>query len=307
MQKIVPNLWYDGDAEAAATLYARLIPGSTVGTVTRYGAAGQEIHGRPEGSAMTVDIDLAGTRITALNGGPQFRFTPAISLFVTLPDRADLDRLWDGLAEGGEVLMPLDAYPWSPRYGWLTDRWGLAWQLYLGDPAASGRAVAPCLTFGGASAGQAEAAMTFWTPLLPGSAIDGVARYDESDDGPDRPGTVKHAQFTLAGETFMAMDAVTADAPFNEAVSLAVLAEDQGEIDRLWAALSAVPEAEACGWLKDRFGVSWQIVPRGAAALLGGPDRARADRAMAAFLKMKKPDIAALEAASAAEPVAPEP
>jgi predicted 3-demethylubiquinone-9 3-methyltransferase (glyoxalase superfamily) len=227
MQKIVPNLWYDGDAEAAATLYARLIPGSTVGTVTRYGAAGQEIHGRPEGSAMTVDIDLAGTRITALNGGPHFRFTPAISLFVTLPDRADLDRLWDGLAEGGEVLMPLDAYPWSPRYGWLTDRWGLAWQLYLGDPAASGRAVAPCLTFGGASAGQAEAAMTFWTSLLPGSAIDGVARYDESDDGPDRPGTVKHAQFTLAGETFMAMDAATTDAPFNEAVSLAILAEDQ--------------------------------------------------------------------------------
>ncbi|MBA3323969.1 MAG: VOC family protein, partial [Rhodobacteraceae bacterium] len=158
MQKIVPNLWYDGAAEEAARLYVDLIPGSRLGAVTRYGKAGFEMHGQPDGAVMTQEFELAGTRMTALNGGPHFRFTPAISFFVTLERAEDVDRLWAGLAEVGAVLMPLDAYEWSPRYGWVADRWGLTWQVGLGDPAESGRAVAPCLTFTGDRAGQAEAA-----------------------------------------------------------------------------------------------------------------------------------------------------
>ncbi|MBP7240906.1 VOC family protein [Amaricoccus sp.] len=300
MQKIVPCLWFDGAAEEAAAFYASLVPDSEVGAITRYGKVGQEIHGQGEGTVMTAEFLLAGTEIVAMNGGPLFRFTPAISLFVTLPDRADVDRVWDGLIEGGRPLMPLDAYPWAPRYGWLADRWGLTWQVALGDPAASGRRLVPSLMFTGAEAGRAEEAMNLWTGLLPDSGVAGVLRWDGAES-PDRAGTVKHAQFRLAGETFMAMDsALTHDFGFNEAVSLMVLCEDQAEIDRLWAAMSAVPEAEACGWLKDRFGVSWQITPRDTLQMLAGPDRAAADRAMAAFMDMKKIDIARLEAAFAA-------
>jgi predicted 3-demethylubiquinone-9 3-methyltransferase (glyoxalase superfamily) len=301
MQRIVPNLWYDNAAEEAAALYTSLIPGSAVGALTRYGRAGQEIHGQADGSTMTVEFNLAGTEVLALNGGPLFRFTPAISFFVTLPDRGDVDRVWDGLAEGGEVLMPIDAYPWAPRYGWVADRWGLTWQVMQGDPAASGRSVGASLMFVGDQAGRAEEAMAFWTGLLPGSEIEGVLRWD-GVESPDAAGTVKHAQFRLAGETFMVMDSAMEAHRFgfNEAFSLAVLCENQAEIDRLWSALSAVPGAEACGWLKDRFGVSWQIVPRGSARMLSGPDRAAADRVMAAFLEMKKVDIARLEAAFAA-------
>jgi predicted 3-demethylubiquinone-9 3-methyltransferase (glyoxalase superfamily) len=195
--------------------------------------------------------------------------------------------------------MPLDAYPWSPRYGWLSDRWGLSWQLMLGDPAAAGRVVRPCLMFTGAQAGAAEAAMTAWTALLPGSAVGEIARYDGG--GADPAGTVSHGRFRLAGEDFVAMDsALPHPFGFTEGVSLAILCEDQPEIDRLWAALSSDPQAEACGWLKDSFGVSWQIVPAGVDAMLGGPDRARADRVMSRFLTMKKPDLAALDAAFAA-------
>ncbi len=300
MQKIVPHLWYDGAAEAAAALYASLIPGSAVGAVTRYGAAGQEVHGQEPGSTMTVDLVLGGTEIVALNGGPLFRFTPAISLFVTLADRGDVDRAWDGLLDGGQALMPIDAYPWAPRYGWLADRWGLTWQIALGDPAASGRAVVPSLMFTGANAGRAEEAMKLWTGLLPDSSVDGVLRWDGAES-PDPAGAVKHAQFRLAGETFMAMDSAMAHGfGFNEAFSLLVQCDDQAEIDRLWAALSAEPDAEACGWLKDRFGVSWQIAPREAARMLSGPDREAADRVMAALMEMRKIDIATLEAAFAA-------
>lgn len=297
MQRIVPHLWYDGAAEEAAALYASLIPDSALGAVTCYGKGGFEQHGQPEGSAMTQEATLGGTRIVALNGGPMFRFTPAISLFVTLPDRADVDRAWEGLIDGGSALMPLDAYPWAPRYGWVADRWGLTWQIMQGDPEKSGRMVAPALMFVGPQAGKAEAAMTDYMALFPGSSVDGVLRHDGT--GADAAGTVMHAQFRLSGEAFMAMDSAGPhDFGFTEAVSLLALCADQAEIDRLWTALSAVPEAEACGWLKDRYGVSWQVTPDGMGRILSGDDPARAERAMQAFMGMKKIDIAALEAAA---------
>jgi predicted 3-demethylubiquinone-9 3-methyltransferase (glyoxalase superfamily) len=302
MQKIIPTLWYDDDAVEAARTYVSLVPGSRLGNTVDYGGVGQEIHGRPAGSVMLQDFELAGTRVTALNGGPHFRFTPAISLFVTLPDRAAVDRLWSGLADGGEVLMPIDAYPWSERYGWLNDRWGLSWQIALGDPAQSGRAVAPLLSFAGPRAGGAEAAIRDWTALFPDSAIAGLARYG-ADGIPAAEGGAQglaHGQFSLMGETFMAMDAFGPHAfDFNEAVSLLVRCPDQAEIDRLWAALSAVPEAEACGWLKDRHGVSWQVAAESADRMIADTDRVRADRVMQALLGMKKVDVAALEAAYA--------
>ncbi len=292
MQRFVPHLWYDGAAEEAARLYAGLVPGSSVGRIARFGKVGQEIHGQPEGQVLTVEIDLGGTRVVALNGGPAFRFAPSFSLFVALPDRAEVDRVWAGLIEGGAALMPLDAYPWSPRYGWLRDRWGLGWQICQGDPAAAGRMVRPCLLFGGEMAGRAEAAIAEWTGLFPGSRIGEPMRHETE------PG-LAYGPFDLQGEAFIAMDSRAAPDGFTEAASIAVLCDGQAEVDRLWRALSAAPEAEACGWLKDRFGLSWQIMPSVVPGMMTGPDQGRADRVMAALLPMKKPDIAALEAAYA--------
>lgn len=292
MQRFIPHLWHDGAAEEAARLYVSLLPGSSIGRIARFGKVGQEVHGQPEGRVLTVEADLAGTRIATLNGGPAFRFTTAFSLFVTLPDRAQVDRAWAGLIEDGEALMPIDAYPWSPRYGWLRDRWGLGWQIMQGDPAAAGRAVRPCLLFGGAAAGSAEAAIAEWTSVFPGSRVGEVMRHA------DEPG-LAHAAFDLGGEGFVALDSRAAREGFTEAASIAVICADQAEVDRLWRRLSAVPEAEACGWLKDRFGLSWQLIPRAVPAMIADPDRERADRVMAALLTMKKPDVAALEAAFA--------
>lgn len=292
MQRFVPHLWYDGAAEEAARLYAGLIPGSSLGRIARFGKVGQEVHGQPEGRVLTVEADLGGTRVVALNGGPAFRFAPSFSLFVALPERAEVDRVWAGLIEGGEALMPLDAYSWSPRYGWLRDRWGLGWQICQGDPAAAGRRVRPCLLFGGALAGQAEAAIAAWTAVFPGSAPGEAMRHGAE------PG-LAYGPFTLGGEAFLALDSRDAPGGFTEAASIGVMCDDQAEVDRLWRALSADSEAEACGWLKDRFGLSWQIIPRALPGMMADPDQARADRVMAAVLPMKKPDIAALEAAYA--------
>ena len=298
MQKIVPHLWYDSDAETAARRYAGLIPGSEVGTVVRYPEAGREIHGREPGSVMTVEFRLGDTEVVALNGGPLFKFTPAISLFVVLEDAAAVDRLWEGLIDGGSALMPLEKYEWSERYGWLADRWGLTWQIALGKHADTGRTVTPALLFGGKAAGQAEAAMELYTSLFPGATVDGILRHDGS--GKDAAGTVKHAQFRIDGQALMVMDSAEPHAfTFNEAVSLLVNCADQAEIDRLWSALSAVPEAEACGWLKDRFGVSWQITPAALGPMMTSGDRAAIERVTAAFMGMKKLDLATLERAYA--------
>lgn len=299
MQKIIPHLWFDGEAEAAARLYTSLIPDSRIERVSRYGKAGFERHGRPEGTVMTVAFTLGGYRLVGLNGGPQFRPTPAISYALVLEDESAVDRVWDGLAEGSYVLMPLACYDWSPKYGWLSDRFGVSWQMLIGKRSdIAGQTLAPTLMFVGDQAGRAEEAIAHYTAVFPGSRIGGIARHDAS--GPDPAGTVRHAQFYLNGEAFWAMDSALAHGfGFTEANSLLVLCESQEEVDHYWRALSAVPEAERCGWLKDRFGVSWQIVPAALIDMMADPDPARVARVTEAFMAMKKLDIALLECAYA--------
>lgn len=297
MQRIVPFLWFDGAAEEAARFYTGLFPGSRTGRIARYGKEGFEIHGQPEGRVMTVEFELAGFRFGAINGGPIFRFTPAVSYLVTLGSEADLDRIWAGLAEGGSVLMPLGAYEWSSRYGWLADRYGLSWQLML-DVNSAAPAIAPMLLFTGAQAGRAAEALAHYTAIFPDSRVDAMLHHDGS--GPDPAGGVKHARFTLCGQDFAAIDSAHAHGfGFTEANSLLVLCDTQEEIDRCWGALSAVPEAERCGWLKDRFGVSWQVVPRVLSQMMTDPDPKRVGRVTQAFLRMGKFEIAALERAYA--------
>lgn len=161
-QRIVPCLWFDGQAEEAAKLYTSVFPNSRVTEVTRYGDAGQDVHGQKAGSVMVVEFELDGQKFTALNGGPHFTFNEAVSLQILCDDQREVDHYWEKLGEGGD------------------------------------------------------------------------------------------------------------------------------------------PKAQQCGWLKDRFGLSWQVVPRAVTELLASADRARADRAMAAILPMKKIDIAAVERAAAA-------
>lgn len=297
MHRIVPHLWYDATAEEAARRYVDLVPGSAIGATVRYSDVGQDIHGRDPGSVMFVEFRLGDTNLIALNGGPLFRFTPAVSLFVTLDDAAALDRLWAGLAEGGTVMMPLDRYDWSERYGWVADRWGLNWQVMLGKGAV--RTVVPELMFAGDRAGNAEEALAFYATLFPGATVDGIMRHDGSAG--QKPGSLAHAELRFGDDAIKAMDNAAADHAFNEALSLLVECDDQAEVDRLWSALSADPKAEACGWVKDRYGVSWQISPRVLGRMMTSGDTAAVRRVTAAFMKMKKLDLPTLERAFAGE------
>ncbi|MER8186935.1 VOC family protein [Kitasatospora sp. NPDC094015] len=143
---------------------------------------------------------------------------------------------------------------------------------------------------------QAEEAARFYTSLFADSRITEVQRYGEG--GPGEPGSVMTVAFDLAGLGYVALNGGPLF-PFTEAISLQVNCEDQAEVDRLWSALTEGGEESACGWLKDRYGLSWQITPRRLVELLGDPDRAGAQRAMQAMMQMRKIDIQALEDAYA--------
>ena len=153
-------------------------------------------------------------------------------------------------------------------------------------------AITPCLWFDG----KAEEAANFYVSVFPDSRVDAVHRAP-SDYPAGRAGDVLMVEFTLIGRPFTGLNGGP-QFRFNEAISFQIPLETQAEVDRLADALSAVPEAEQCGWVKDRFGVSWQIVPRQLIKLIGDTDRARARRAFDAMTQMKRIDIAALERAA---------
>jgi predicted 3-demethylubiquinone-9 3-methyltransferase (glyoxalase superfamily) len=135
MEKIRPHLWFDKEAVEAAEFYCSTFPNSRVTNVTT-------LHGTPSGDTDIVSFDLLGQSFMAISAGPLFKFTPAVSFLVSCGTKEEVDSLWKELSEGGAALMPLDSYPFSERYGWTEDRFGLSWQIMLageGEPVGRTR------------------------------------------------------------------------------------------------------------------------------------------------------------------------
>lgn len=297
MQKILSHLWFDREAKEAADFYCTLFPDSKVTNLTK-------LHNTPSGDADIVSFELSGQSFMAISAGPVFRFNPSISFFVNFDPSKDrnaaenLKRLWEKLISGGVALMPLQQYPFSDLYGWVQDRYGLSWQLILSNPQGEERPnLVPSLLFVGKVSGRAEEAFSFYMSVFRNSRMGIVARYGKGRE-PDREGTVMYGDFMIENQWFAAMDsAYNHDFSFNEAISFMVNCSTQEEIDYYWERLSAVPEAEQCGWLKDRYGLSWQIVPAVMNEMMKNGSREQIDRLTQAFLPMKKIDIEKLKEA----------
>ena len=290
MQRITPHLWFDKEAVEAAEFYTATFPDSKVTNVSR-------ITDTPSGDCDIVSFELIGQPFQAISAGPLFKFTPAISFLVRCATTDQVEALWSMLSDGGDALMPLDSYPFSERYGWTTDRYGLSWQVMHDSRGEIDQAIVPTLMFVGDVCGKAEEAVNHYTSVFPDSKVDHIQRYDEGEE-PDRPGTVRHLYFALDGYKLAAMDSAREhDFGFNEAISLMVGCETQDEIDHYWDELSAVPESEQCGWLKDSWGVSWQVVPTALDEMMSHSTEEQLGRVTQAFLQMKKFDIAELRRA----------
>lgn len=297
MQTITPHLWFDTQAKQAADFYVDVFKhDSRITNVT-------PIEGAPGGTAELIAFNIRGQDMLAISAGPVFSLNPSISFILNFDPstdphaQEDLNACWERLAEGGKALMPLGEYPFSRRYGWIEDRYGVSWQLMLTNPTGEPRPfLTPSLLFVGDQCGRAEEAMREYVSIFQNSKIGTLARYG-ADRLPDAEGTIMYEDFQLNGVWMAAMDSAHKHAfAFNEALSFVVTCNTQEEIDYFWSRLSKQPAAEQCGWCKDAYGVSWQIVPASLARLMNGTPEERL-RVTQAFLGMKKFDIAALEKA----------
>lgn len=296
-QKIVPHLWFDREAKEAAKFYCSVFPDSKITSITT-------LYNTPSGNTDIVLFEFWGYKFQAISAGPLFQFNPSISFMVNFDPSQDkearqrIDEVWVNLMEGGKALMPLGEYPFSERYGWVQDRYGLSWQLIYTNPEGEERPlIIPSLLFVGDIYGKAEEASDFYLSVFKNTKRGTIARYP-SEIEPDQESMVMFTDFKLEGQWFSAMDSAREHGfNFNEAISFLVFCKDQEEIDYYWNKLSAVPEAEQCGWLKDKYGLSWQIVPAVMDKMMQDQDPEKIDRVTQAFLKMKKFDLATLQRA----------
>jgi predicted 3-demethylubiquinone-9 3-methyltransferase (glyoxalase superfamily) len=274
--QLFPCLWFESDSKSAAEFYCSIFRNSKIIAENNF----------------AVTFSSSGQNFLCLNGNHHTKFNSSISFIINSSSKEELTDNWEKMIKGSKVLMPLQTYPWSEYYGWIQDRFGINWQLMLNPSRKDLTQFIPAMMFSDLNFGKAEAAIKFYTSIFDNSELKFTSRYG-SEHG-DQAGKINHAQFKLNDQLFAAMDSgVMHGISFNEAISLVITCDTQSEIDFYWDKLSAGGKEGQCGWLKDRFGLSWQVVPSILPTLLADPSKSK--KVMEAFLKMKKFDLAILE------------
>lgn len=281
---IFPCLWFDTESKEAAEFYCQVFDGKITAD-----------------TPVVMNIDLFGQKLMLLNGGPHFTKNPSVSFMVICKTEEEVQQYWDQLIEGGIALMALDSYSWSKKYGWVQDKYGVTWQLFLGDKPESQRIV-PTLMFIHQNNGKAKEAMEFYTQTFPNSGIGNILKYGDGGEGhsiSEPAENVQHAQFTIDGYSFFCMDnSYDHQFDFNEGISIVIMTDSQEETDHLWNTLISEGGRESmCGWLKDRYGLSWQIVPKRLIQLMNDSDQEKSQKVVQAMMKMQKIVIKDLEEA----------
>ncbi|NML57579.1 VOC family protein [Chryseobacterium cheonjiense] len=279
---IFPCLWYDEDAKESAEFYCKIFNGKITAD-----------------TPVVMNIEFFGQKMMLLNGGPQFKKNASVSFMVICETEDEVQQYWDQLMEGGMALMPLDSYSWSKKYGWLKDKYDVTWQIFLGDKQESQKII-PTLMFMHENNGKAMQAMKFYTSTFPNSKIGNILRYGDGSEGhpaPEPPENVQHGHFVIDGYSFFCMDSsYDHQFDFNEAISMVVMTDDQAQTDHYWDSLTSAGGRESmCGWLKDKFGFSWQIVPKKLIELMSDSDQAKAQKVVQAMMRMQKINIQDLE------------
>jgi len=269
INQLYPCLWFDGRILEATHFYCSLFSNS------------KKI---AENNIIT-KFEIEGTCIKLLNGGALFKVNPSVSLFVKCETRTEIDNLWKAFLEGGKVMMNLEQYPWSEYYGWIEDKFGVTWQLSLSILAPGEQKIIPSMLFTNNEFGRAGEALKLYTQIFKESKIMNTDYYTNAEV--PFSGKLKFGSFQLNNQQFAVMDGPGNHAfEFNEGVSFIVECNNQEEVDYYWEKLSDGGYEGQCGWLKDKFGVSWQIVPIELNKLMRDP--ITANKARSAFMKMKK-------------------
>ncbi|MDF2606891.1 MAG: hypothetical protein K0S34_1086 [Bacillales bacterium] len=290
MQKLIPHLWFDKEAVEAAKWYVSLFENSRIMNIGT-------IPDTPSGDAEIVDFQIANVRFNAISAGPYFKFNPSVSLMVSCSTKDEVNYLYENLSTGGTDLMPLSEYPFSKWYTWVQDKYGLSWQLMLVDNIEEHQRIRPVLLFTRDVCGRAEEAVNYYMSVFE-NARKGFFNYYGVGEAVDSRAKTNYGEVNILDTQMIVMDhGFGGDFTFNEAFSFMVVCDNQSEIDYYWDKLSFVPEAEQCGWVKDQFGLSWQITPANMNDVLMKGSKEEVKRVTEAFLKMKNFDLAAIEKA----------
>ncbi|MBK0062918.1 MULTISPECIES: VOC family protein [unclassified Acinetobacter] len=280
---IYPCIWLKSNRLEAAEFYCSLFNGQI-----------------SQNNEYVSELYIFKQRLMLLSGGPniEFKINPSISFMLLCGSIDQVQYYWDQIITGGCALMPLDRYPWSPFYGWVQDKFGVSWQLYL-DPREdfTSQRLIPTLMFTENNAGKALNAMQFYTHIFPNSEITSLLYYKESEKGSENSDYIQHAQFTIDDFILYAMDSsYSHHFGFNQGISLVVETSSQMETDHLWTSLlqhGGIPMQ--CSWLKDQFGIHWQIVPKRLIELINHANPNIAQLAMNAMFHMQKINIQEIE------------
>lgn len=284
-QKIIPHLWFDKEAVQAAEFYTSVFE---EGKITHKSV----IKDTPSGDCDLVEFSIAGYQIMAIAAGPIFKINPSVSFHVRCSTIEEVDSFYKKLSEEGKVLMELAEYPFSKRYAWVEDKFGVSWQVIHTEKEFSQKIV-PAFLFTQELCGNAKKAIEYYSQVFPKSSTKTLGEYGKNAFN-EKETNIMYGEFSLVGYDFIAMDSSGPHQfKLNEAVSFVVICKDQEEIDYFWGKLSAHKENEQCGWVKDQFGVSWQIIPQDMDKLMGKNPQ----KTVPAMLAMKKINIAELEKA----------
>ncbi|HYD02924.1 MAG TPA: VOC family protein [Alphaproteobacteria bacterium] len=295
-QKITPFLWFDNQAEDAVKFYTKIFKNSKIGKSTKYDGESAKVSGQKENTIMLIDFTLSGQSFGAMNAGPLFKFNPSVSFFINCSTKKEVDEFYAKLSKGGIVRMALDKYPFSERYAFISDKYGVSWQIILSNTKVE-KKIVPSLLFVNNKIAKAEEAVKFYTKVFKDSKVKTMMPYDKKQAP---KGSVMYSEFIIEGETFSLMSGIGDHKfDFNEAISFIINCKDQKEVDYYWNNLiSGGGQESQCGWLKDKFGVSWQVTPTMLLEKhLNSKDKTKVKNMLAAMYKMRKLDIAKLEKA----------
>jgi predicted 3-demethylubiquinone-9 3-methyltransferase (glyoxalase superfamily) len=284
MQKISPFLWFEKDMTGVVAFYQSVFPG----TVAK---GGGELSDTPSGAVQMATLEIFGFSIDVMTAGPYLPFNPTVSFLVSCSSAEEVNDL-SGRLVGGTTLMELGTYPFADRYTWVTDKYGVSWQLMFSTKMAQTQKVTPVLMFSNDVCGRAEEAVDFYTSIFRNASRNYLEKYT-AEEMSNPVAVVKHAVM----DNGTTPDSFT----FNQAVSFIVSCENQTEIDYYWEKLTEGGKEVQCGWLSDKFGFPWQVVPKAMSRMMSTGTPEQIARVTAAFMPMKKFDIATLERAFAGE------
>jgi predicted 3-demethylubiquinone-9 3-methyltransferase (glyoxalase superfamily) len=269
-------LWFDNQGAEAAKWYVSLFDGTSILYQNQ----------------VITEISIEGTKLMMINGGKHYSPTSAMSNFVYFGGNHEkFERIYHALLDGGQILMPMDAYDWSSKYAWVKDKFGINWQMDI-DEINHRQKLVPSLLFVNQRNHNVKEALSYYISVFEQSTMLMEWPYPESEASMPA-GTLLFGQAKLGNTIINAMSSTLHhDYDFTPGNSLVIVCENQDEIDYYWKALGAEGQELMCGWLTDRFGLTWQIFPRILSDLMNDPERG--PKASTALRQMKKIVIAKL-------------